>query len=271
MAGQISNPVDRVPVGCGLAADAGRRGDHRRSRRPVLRRSGARRAGRRLRKRSAAPWRPRAGQRRGYSAGPDDAAAPPAGLDVPRRADLVRAQAVRLALAGEQQGDEPEQLYRPDGPQLRGPADAGGPGACPVRQHRVAGDSRRGLPADPGRRQHHPARVLPAARLRHDPAGQRATGRDPDPLLGLPRLGDPDGTALRGHHRSPAHRPPGDELLRVDLLGRCERRHPQARAGRHRRRWNIRAATRSAGMSWTAPSSRTPNPASTSPSMGGGC
>ena len=232
-------------MGRGLAAQAGRRGDHRRSRRPVLRRSGAGRAGRRFRRGRRRPG-DRREQRRAHSVGPDDAVAPPAGVDLPRRTDLVRAQAICLTLPGEQQGDESEQLHRPDGPQLRGAADAGGRGARAVRQHGIAGDPRRRLPADAGRRQHHPARVLPAARLRDDPTGERATGRHPDPVLGVSRVSHPDGTTLRCHHRSAAHRPSGDELLRRPPSGSA--RTPSSANGRWTTscRWNIRAVSKSA-------------------------
>ena len=60
-------------------------------------------------------------------------------------------------------------------------------------------------------------------------------GRHPDSVLGVPRLADQDGTAVRCDHRPAAHRPPGDELLRRDVLGRRQRGDPQARARRHRR------------------------------------
>ena len=121
----------------------------------------------------------------------DAAAASPACLDVPRRADLVRAQALLVAVARGQQGDEPEQLHRPDGPQLRRARDAGGAGARAGGAPRLDRSSRRRLPAHPGCRQHHPAGVLPAPGVRDGAAGERSAGRHPDPVLA----------------RSPARRP----------------------------------------------------------------
>ena len=59
------------------------------------------------------------GRRRDHSPAPDAPTASAAGLDVPRGADLVRAQALLVAVARGQQGHEPEQLHRADGPQLR--------------------------------------------------------------------------------------------------------------------------------------------------------
>ena len=60
--------------------------------------------------------------RRDAAAGAHAATAPAPGLDVSGRADLVRAQALRVAVARVEQGDEHQQLPRPDGTQLRAAA-----------------------------------------------------------------------------------------------------------------------------------------------------
>ncbi len=111
-------PRGRVPLGRAVAAWTHRRGEDRGPRRRVLRRAGAGRARQGLRRRRLRPAR-RPGRGRAAAAQAHAAALPPAGLDVPGRADLVRAQALRLALARGEQGHEPQQLHRSDGPQLR--------------------------------------------------------------------------------------------------------------------------------------------------------
>ena len=129
-------------------------------------------------------------------------AVPPPRLDLPRRGLELPAQALRVALGRAEQGDEPEQLHRPDGRQLpRGP-DPGRP------EPRPAGDAgarprraRIRLRADDRRRQRDHARVLPAPR---PPAGARGA---PAESPSRSRRTAPSPARRRGSSGSPA-RPP---------------------------------------------------------------
>ena len=59
-------------------------------------------------------------------------------------------------------------------------------------------------------------------------------GRRSDAVQLVPRCRHPARADRRRHHGHAAHRPPGADLLRRNVLGRCQRRHPQAGAGRDR-------------------------------------
>ena len=125
------------------------------------------------------------------------------------------------------------------------------------------------LPADARRRLAAAARLLPPAGLLPGIGRQRARRGDPDAVLFLPRCPHPHRAGRRGHHRHPAHPAPGHDLLRRDVLGGRQRRHPQARPGGHRRGGGQPAASRSGPTSRTERSSRTPSRASTSASTAG--
>ena len=73
----------------------------------------------------------------------------------------------------------------------------------------------------------------------------------------------PAGADRGRHHRHPAPRAPGADLLRRHLLGRGQRGDPQGGPRRHRRGLATSAGRRCAATSRTAPSSRTPSRAST--------
>ena len=97
------------------------------------------------------------------------------------RAELIelRAQALRLALARAEQGDEPQQLHRPDGRPL--PRSARPPAArstfrCAAATFDLDGPRPR-LRAHARRRQHAAAGVLPAARRLHASSPRTPTSR----------------------------------------------------------------------------------------------
>ena len=177
--------------------------------------------------------------RRDRGPGPDAAVASSPGLDVPGRADLVRAQALCIAVARFEQGDEPQQLSGPDGTQLRAPTEhldqrrrprpgAGG-------QHWIDPDPGCRLHPHPRRRQRSAAGVLPAAGLFIATTGKCPGRGRPDAVLGLPGFGHPHRAAVRCNYRFAAHRSSRNGLSRRDVLGRRQCRHPQKRPRGHRR------------------------------------
>ena len=221
-------------------------GGHQRPRRQVLRRAGARGAGRGL----------RPGRR-----GPDDAP-PTSRAPSPRARMLQLHRRLAWTFRGEltwferklysslsQESNKAMNLNSYIG--LMGHSfdvreTPGGSGAGARRSQRLAGDPGRRLPADPGCRQHHPARVLPAAGVRDVAAGEHQAGRHPDSVLGVPRLTHPDGAAVRCDHRPAAHRPSGDELLRRPPSGSAPTRSSASGRSTTSSRSSTRVASRSA-------------------------
>ena len=159
-------------------------------------------------------------------------------LDVPGGAVELRAQALRVALPRAEQGDEPQQLHRPDG--RHATARCRPP---PARCSHPAGARRRDLDGarlrlrpHARRRQRAAARVLRCARL---PA--RAAARTPGSAVAQTPYSAYPGAATRLERIAGAttdlqhivHQ--GLTLLRRHVLGRRQRRAAQAGARRHRR------------------------------------
>ena len=178
----------------------------------------------------------------------------------------LRAQALRVALARAEQGDEPQQLHRPDGRQLRRARDARRHGAAARRRRRrptsIVPDPDYVLTLDADSVLL-PEYCLRLVHLMEQPENERVAVAQ-TPYSAFPGAADPDRADRRRDDRHPAHRPPGHDALRRDVLGRRQRRPAQARARRDRARPSTSAATRSGATSRTAPSSRTPSRASTS-------
>ena len=156
--------------------------------------------------------------------------APATDLDLRREDHQLPAQALRLAVARAQQGDEPEQLHRAHGRQLPR-------GGRPRRRPCTAAHRRRARPRGPqprlrphpGRRQPPAAGVLPADRA-PAPAGRaRARRGRPGAVHVLPGRGDPPRAHRRRDDRPAVHGPSGDDPLRRDVLGRRQRGPAQAR------------------------------------------
>ena len=201
----------------------------------------------------------------------DPGAVPPARLDLQRRAHRVRAQALRVAVARGQQGDEPQRLHRADG---RPAHEEQTPTGVVLRARPARGAGR---PRRPGRRRtcsrSTPTRILLrdyCLRLVYfleQPENERvAVTQTPySSFRGAPtRIERLAGATTDLQHI--LHQ--GMTLLRRNLLGRRQRRHPQAGPRRHRRGGDASAGSRSAATSRTARSSRTPSPASTSATHG---
>ena len=189
-------------------------------------------------------------------------------LDVPRRGLELRAQALPSLSHEANKAMNLNSYIGLMGGSYLERADAGAARCCvPARgagADLVVPDAR--LRAHPRRRQRAAAGVLPAARATcmEQPENAARRGRRRRRTRAFP------GAATRIERIAGAttdlqhivHQ--GMTLLRRDVLGRRQRRHPQARAGRHRRDRAPAAASRSAATSRTAPSSRTPSRASTS-------
>ena len=255
-----------------MAARPRRRRRGRRPHRRVPRRPGAARlaadlgavrarpCGRRRRRRRA-QRRPRCSSSTGGSRGPSGA-----------ELTELRAQALRLALARAQQGDEPQQLHRADG--RHATARSHTPrGRALVRRRPATPTSivpEPRLRAHARRRQRAAARVLPAARAPARAGRERArrrrrrrrTAPSPAPATRIERIAGATTDLQHIVHQ-------GHDPLRRDVLGRRQRGAAQGGAGRHRRGRRTTAASRSAATSRTAPSSRTPSRASTSASTAG--
>ena len=152
-------------------------------------------------------------------------------------ADQLRAQAVRLVVARGEQGDEPEQLHRPDGRQLPG-GQRPRSGVRSCRARRATADLTvpdpdyvLTLDAD--------SVLLPEYCLRllylMEQSGHAEVAVAQTPYSAYPGSATRIERICRRHHRPAAHRAPGHDALRRDVLGGRQRRPAQAGARRHRR------------------------------------